>query len=251
MPTYLSYTYSSYLFQENIDQLVEHLLKQNGEPRNNELVMKQLCTCMINKIVFGEQCKLDDPDLNELMKFNSAWINMFYTRGVFMFFKYNMLPLWLGRRIYGREMKYIDNRNSEIFYFMKEKIRKHMEKSDPENPQNVADIYYKAKLKDKPFSFPYLVSTVLLFIPDAIDTSANQINWMLLILAQRPQLQEELQRELHDVIGERSIALMDRSTLFKLSAFILETLRFVPEEARNHSTFSINWCKDILDLSTQ
>ncbi len=67
----------------------------------------------------------------------------------------------------------------------------------------------------------------MMFIPDAIDTMAHQINWMILILAQRPQLQEQLQQELQDIIGNRIIKLNDQSKFTKFSAFLLETLRFV------------------------
>ncbi len=70
---------------------------------------------------------------------------MFYSKSVFIFFIYNMFPPWLGRILYGKDMRYVDDRTSEIFSYMKEKIRKHQQNSDPENPQNLADIYYNAK----------------------------------------------------------------------------------------------------------
>ena len=73
--------------------------------------------------------------------------------------------------------------------------------------------------------------TILLLVNDlllaGIDTSAQTVSWLLLILANRPEIQDKVQEELDRVIGVGTRPTVeDRDRLPYLNAVILENMRY-------------------------
>ncbi len=73
--------------------------------------------------------------------------------------------------------------------------------------------------------------TVLLLISDllfaGIDTSAQTVSWLLLILANRPEVQSRVHEEMDRVIGlDRRPTLEDRDRLPYLNSVLLESMRY-------------------------
>jgi len=73
--------------------------------------------------------------------------------------------------------------------------------------------------------------TILLLVNDlliaGIDTSAQTVSWLLLILANRPEIQDKVQEELDRVIGvDTRPSVEDQERLPYLNAVILESMRY-------------------------
>jgi len=67
-----------------------------------------------------------------------------------------------------------------------------------------------------------------------IDTTQITFQWMLLLIANYPEVQQKLRQEIEDVIGDRMALQEDMSLCHYVNAFISETLRF-----RNVAPFSV------------
>ncbi len=204
---------------------MEHFRTNEGTPIDVARILQRTCCCIVAEVVFGENYKLDDKELADMVKAGSGWVNLFYTEAVFMYFVADMFPRWLGKLLYGTKLAMVKTKTDSLLDYMSEKIKKHQLIYDREHPQCLADDYMNATVKDSSLSFSYLVGTIMMFIPDAIDTMSHQLVWGILFLSQRPHLQKELQKEIEELCGERPVRLADRNKLFKLVAFIQETFR--------------------------
>lgn len=60
------------------------------------------------------------------------------------------------------------------------------------------------------------------------DTSMGELQWLLLKLSREPRIQEKIQKEIDDQIGQSPPTMQDRDSLPYTVACIMETLRFYP-----------------------
>ncbi|KAH7962407.1 hypothetical protein HPB52_015958 [Rhipicephalus sanguineus] len=73
-----------------------------------------------------------------------------------------------------------------------------------------------------------MVQVLLNIFDAATDTSAGELQWLFLMLAKEPRIQEKIQKEIEDNIGTRPPVYNDRSKLPYTVACLLEVLRFRP-----------------------
>uniref|UniRef100_A0A023GKW2 Putative cytochrome p450 cyp2 subfamily protein n=1 Tax=Amblyomma triste TaxID=251400 RepID=A0A023GKW2_AMBTT len=73
-----------------------------------------------------------------------------------------------------------------------------------------------------------MVQVVLNIFGAATDTSAGELQWLFLILAKEPRIQEKIQKEINENIGSTPPVYKDRAKLPFTVACLLETLRFRP-----------------------
>jgi cytochrome P450 family 2 subfamily U polypeptide 1 len=97
---------------------------------------------------------------------------------------------------------------------------------DPENPTCLIEVMLAREQEGQIDR-----ETILLLIADlllaGIDTSAQTVSWLLLILANRPEIQKQVHDELDRVIGADSQPMLeDRERLPYLNAVVLENMRY-------------------------
>ncbi|XP_037292138.2 steroid 17-alpha-hydroxylase/17,20 lyase [Rhipicephalus microplus] len=73
-----------------------------------------------------------------------------------------------------------------------------------------------------------MVQVVLNIFGAATDTSAGELQWLFLMLAKEPSIQEKIQKEIEDTIGSAPPVYRDRARLPYTVACLLEALRFRP-----------------------
>lgn len=73
-----------------------------------------------------------------------------------------------------------------------------------------------------------MVQVVLNIFGAATDTSAGELQWLFLMLAKEPSIQEKIQKEIEDTIGSTPPVYKDRARLPYTVACLLEALRFRP-----------------------
>lgn len=73
-----------------------------------------------------------------------------------------------------------------------------------------------------------MVQVVLNIFGAATDTSAGELQWLFLMLAKEPSIQEKIQKEIEDTIGSTPPVYRDRARLPYTVACLLEALRFRP-----------------------
>lgn len=80
----------------------------------------------------------------------------------------------------------------------------------------------------RPLSDGDMVDMLLTLVAAGHETSANALTWALYCLASQPYWQEQLRTEVEDVVGNRSVAASDLSSLQKTEAFLKEAMRLFP-----------------------
>ncbi|KAL1420984.1 hypothetical protein MTO96_004342 [Rhipicephalus appendiculatus] len=73
-----------------------------------------------------------------------------------------------------------------------------------------------------------MVQVVMNIFGAASDTSAGELQWLFLMLAKEPEIQERIQKEIEYTIGSRPPVYKDRAQLPYTVACLLEVLRFRP-----------------------
>ncbi|XP_077515951.1 steroid 17-alpha-hydroxylase/17,20 lyase-like [Amblyomma americanum] len=73
-----------------------------------------------------------------------------------------------------------------------------------------------------------MVQVILNIFGAATDTSAGELQWLFLMLAKEPRIQEKIQKEIEDNIGSTPPVYKDRAKLPFTVACLLETLRLWP-----------------------
>lgn len=71
----------------------------------------------------------------------------------------------------------------------------------------------------------YLVNDVEVMFAAGYETTSTTLKWVIAYLVNHPKYQEDIQRQLDEVLGERSPSLNDRASLPLVQAAIIETLR--------------------------
>ena len=61
-----------------------------------------------------------------------------------------------------------------------------------------------------------------------IDTSQNTMKWIILLMANYPEMQNKMREEIDSVIGERMPVQEDRNDCHYVNAFISESMRYKP-----------------------
>ncbi len=59
-----------------------------------------------------------------------------------------------------------------------------------------------------------------------IDTTQNTIQWIILLMANYPEMQNKMREEIDSVIGERMPVQEDRNDCHYVNAFISESMRY-------------------------
>ncbi|XP_051518876.1 cytochrome P450 2J4-like isoform X2 [Myxocyprinus asiaticus] len=112
-----------------------------------------------------------------------------------------------------------------------EEIDKHKEERDPSNPRDYIDCYLdeieKCKDSSAEFTEENLIYCVVDLFGAGTETTSNTLRWALLYMAKYPEVQERVQSEIDQVIGQtRQPSLEDRMHMPYTYAVIHEIQRF-------------------------
>lgn len=120
---------------------------------------------------------------------------------------------------------------SKLKPYLQEEIRKHKEERDPSNPRDYIDCYLeeieKCKDSEAEFTEDNLMYCVVDLFGAGTETTSNTLRWALLFMIKYPEIQEKVQSEIDQVIGQTRQPLMDdRTNLPYTYAVIHEIQRF-------------------------
>ncbi|CAL8111339.1 unnamed protein product [Orchesella dallaii] len=123
---------------------------------------------------------------------------------------------------------------SDLNQFSEKAIRDHLNKLDPNSPQDLIDHYLieMEKTKDPKSSFygsigeNNLKAIVVDLFEAGNETTSNTLLWLMLYLSHHPGVQQKLIEEILSVVGkERQPSLSDRASLPYTEAVLMEVLR--------------------------
>ncbi|XP_054165236.1 cytochrome P450 2E1-like [Oppia nitens] len=146
-------------------------------------------------------------------------------------FREYLKPLkWLDRKVYEKKSKAFN----EMREFILKKFKLHYIDYNPNFERDFCDALIEAKnvaISEGRKSADYLTDDRLsmcvfdMFFA-GIETSETTFQWLLLLLAYYPEMQNRLKQEIESKIGNRLPRHQDRQQCHYVMAFIAETLRF-------------------------
>lgn len=212
-------------------KLIQFIEERDGKPFDPAECLRRAVADVICGIAFGEGFDTTNPDLKRLLKLNLDFIaNTDDTQLVAFldFFPFgNCLPI----KAYDRCIKPF----CEMFEIIRKISKQRRMNFDPAKP--VRDLMSgllhakheavcegdeeKISLLDD----DYIINTIQDMFLAGHGTISTTLRWMMAFLVKHPNFQEDIQRQLDEVVGDRNPLLHDRPSLPLIHATILETLR--------------------------
>ncbi|KAJ8362802.1 hypothetical protein SKAU_G00116330 [Synaphobranchus kaupii] len=209
--------------------LIEVFENFKGEPFDTTLPVNYAVSNIICAIMYGSRFDYADPTFQKMVERIYELIRLICSAEIRL---YNMFP-WLrwccGRWLVNR------TRILKITYDNIEEIKGLVQGlKDTLNPQDLRGfvdsfLVRQQEESDQPGSYFHnnnLHFTVFSLFAAGTDTIAGTLRWGLLLMAKYPHIQDQVQEELSQIIGEREPRLEDRRNLPYTDAVIHEIQRW-------------------------
>ncbi|XP_054839553.1 cytochrome P450 2J4-like [Eublepharis macularius] len=213
--------------EEEAHQLVEVLACAKGQPLDPIQPITNSVTNVICSLSFGQRFSLEDE---EFIKLRDALWNILEFTMTFFQLLYDTLP-WLMKHLPGPHKKVFASRDFILSVARKE-IEKH-KTHQAQEPQDLIDYYLlqieKQSKKDPNSTYDEenLSQCIFDLFSAGTETVTNTLLWALVLMANHPDIQEKVQKEIDDVLGSsQSFSYQDWKKLPYTSAVIHEIQRF-------------------------
>ncbi|XP_067322183.1 cytochrome P450 2J6-like [Anolis sagrei] len=212
--------------EDEAQQLVEIFASQKGKPFDPILFITNSVSNVTFSLMFGYRWSVEDPNFKKLIKSNEYMLSF----GLTIFYVlYELFPSIMDR-LPGPHKKAMEF--TEILLSLaKEEIWKHREQESTQEPRDYIDYYLREieKNKNDPTSTvdeENLMHSILDIYFGALGTTSTIIQWAIIILANRPDVQDKIIKEIEDVVGSSNICYDDHKRLPYTHAVIHEIQRY-------------------------
>lgn len=213
------------------EKMVEFMKEQGGKPFDPADCLMRGVADVICGITFGEGYDTTHPDLNKLLRLcahvveNDDVARLVTMLDFFPFTRY--LPI------------YAYDRFIQPFFSMFDIIRRFLkEREDNFDPTQPIEDFISGLLcarnearfnSDEErcafLSDDYFLNNIQVMFAAGYETTSTTLKWVIAYLVNYPKYQEDIQRQLDEVVGNRCPSLDDRAHLPLIQATIIETLR--------------------------
>jgi len=220
------------LVNEDVDYIAKLMIKNHDNKHFDPQIYYDLIAFNITSMMtFSRRYGMEDKEFHDLKKFNDEFYDL-VGHGLPSDFYPGTRPLF-----YHREKQLKRNLNL-IVDVIKRRFYENKADFDPESkPRDYIDCMIAAKneaiaedstirldsLKDD--NLIIVVKELYFATTDAVQTG---LKWLILLLANNPEIQEKIYKEVNDNVGTRMVAQEDKLSLPYTYAFIMETLRIRP-----------------------
>ena len=218
------------------DKLVQFVEEQRGELFDPAGRLMKAVANVICGITFKDKSDTRHADLDRMLKLNAAIVaNVDFQKVVILdFFPW---AHYLDREVYERWTAPL----LEIHGIIRKRLRQTKETFDPMEPVEDfmsallrAQLDFEAECKTEEekaelFSEDRFVTTVHDMFAGGYETTSTTLRFVIAFLVTYPKYQEDIQRELDDVLGPKQPRMSDRPNLPLVQAVILES-------QKNHKT---------------
>ena len=225
--------------QDEIAHLLKCIESKGGEPFDPSVILTNSVSNIICSVVFGQRFDYEDQTFHKIL----GLINNLF-KDFIEYPEIDVTPMVRFLPKYKNYLKKYIKHDAELRAFIKDKIREHQGSHDPENPRDLIDVYLNENDMQSEKGEAGLVQNILDFFIAGTETTSTSLRWMLLHMANNPQIQEKMHDELErEVGGEKIPTMANRNALPYLEATIHEVNRFstiapfgVPHMAHRDST---------------
>ncbi|KAK9954658.1 hypothetical protein ABG768_016708 [Culter alburnus] len=206
--------------------LISEMLKEEGLPFDPQRLVTNAVANIISGLVFGHRFEYDDHQFHLMQKYVDDFLQLPISHWGRL---YNEFPTLMSL-LPGKHQTAFASM-SKLQPFMQEEFRKHKEEKDPSNPRDYIDCYLdeieKCKDSEAEFTEENLMHCVVDLFGAGTETTSNTLRWALLFMIKYPDVQDKVQSEIDQVIGQTRQPLMDdRTNLPYTYAVIHEIQRF-------------------------
>ncbi|XP_051955725.1 cytochrome P450 2J4-like [Xyrauchen texanus] len=199
---------------------------ERGLPFNPHHVLTYAVGNVICSLVFGYKFDYDNHHFHQLLQYSDDIFKLPVNNWGRL---YNEFPTLMSL-LPGKHQTAFDNL-SKLKLFFQEEIMKHKEDRNPSNPRDYIDCYLdeieKSKDSAAEFTEENLIHCVLDLFGAGTESTAKTLSWALLYMAKYPEVQEKVQSEIDQVIGQtRQPSMEDRTSVPYTYAVIHEIQRF-------------------------
>ncbi|GFT99345.1 cytochrome P450 2C8 [Nephila pilipes] len=210
--------------QDEVDEYVQLLEKQKGEPFEPKLSLIASIANNISSLIFGYRLPLESPQMSVIIQaiysfpkyFNQT--GLFLIPGMFTFFKITGLNQGMT------EFTAFNN-------LFREEVNKKKKKTDETNEISFVDDYLQ-KLKEEEskketsFQETHLIGNIQSLVIGGTETTTNTLLWLFLVMVIHPKIQQKVQEEVDSVLGKSKPQWTEHLKLPYTYATILECMRW-------------------------
>ncbi|XP_054839592.1 cytochrome P450 2J2-like isoform X2 [Eublepharis macularius] len=212
--------------QQEAQQLIETFASSKGQPFDPSIPITISVSNMICDATFGHSFSVEDKEFLKLME---AIDYMLQFTGSIGHGLYEVFP-WLMERLPGPQKKVLLSIEA-VHSFAKKEIEKHKEHQAAHEPQDFIDFYLcqMKKSKNDPnstYSEDNLTQCIFDLFIAGTATISFTLQWALLFMANHPDIQEKVHKEMEEVLGSsQSFTYQDRKRLPYTNAVVHEIQR--------------------------
>ncbi|CAG01689.1 unnamed protein product, partial [Tetraodon nigroviridis] len=210
---------------EEARHLQEEIRSQKGKPFDPAGLFTNAVSNIICQLVMGKRFEYSDHRFQMLLKYLSEVVLL---EGSFWGLLYQAFPT---------VMNHLPGPHNKVFShyeylkdFMNKEIQNHRKDLDPSNPRDYIDAFIFEMDKNKDTNLGFSETNLTLCSLDLFlagtETTSTTLLWALVYLINNPDIQEKVQAEIDQVIGQsRQPTMADRSNLPYTDAVIHEIQR--------------------------
>ncbi|XP_032901872.1 cytochrome P450 2D26-like isoform X1 [Amblyraja radiata] len=198
---------------------------EQGGPFDPHIPLTYATSNVICSIIFGDRFEYHDK---WFLGFLHTIEESLVLEGGFWGQLTNTFPF--VRHLPGPQNKIYENQD-KIIRFIEERITRHKDTWDPDDPRDFIDAFFTQREKMKhshntSFLDSNLMGTLLSLFAAGTETTSTTLNWALLFMVLHPDVQSQVHEEIDRVIGNgRKPKLEDREEMPFTNAVIHETQR--------------------------
>ncbi|XP_075043028.1 cytochrome P450 2G1-like [Mixophyes fleayi] len=212
--------------EEEAKFLVEKFGKTEGMPFDPTFLFGCAVSNIICSIVFGKQFDYTDEQFLSLLKNISGTLRFMNSTWGFIFYNFHGFLRNIPGPHHGG-MRCL----TDLKAFIQERVKKSLETLDIHSPRHFIDCFLTKIQQDKQnpeteFHMENLVASTLNLFFAGTETISTTLRYGFLILLKYPEIQGKIQKEIDQIIGDKSPSAEDRSRMPYTEAVIHEIQRF-------------------------
>ncbi|XP_048361666.1 cytochrome P450 2J2-like [Sphaerodactylus townsendi] len=212
--------------EEEAHQLLQTFANAKGHPFDPSIPLRNSVSNVICAVAFGCRFSAEDKQFLKLVEATDYILSFL---GSFSQVLFELFP-WLMKHLPGPLNKTLSCAET-VLSFARQEIQKHKKNHTAYEPQDFIDLYLLQMKKSKndpnsTYNEDNLIHSIFDMFIAGSETTTLTLRWALLLMANHPDIQEKVYKEIEEVLGSsQSFTYQDRKKLNYTNAVIHEIQR--------------------------